>query len=73
MPWPDKKEKRPQEILDRLTAHRKGGRPRQRRQSWPATEGREKKGIEKNRSGKSRTGQLQLSDKGDRQGSISPC
>ena len=63
---------RPQEIRDRLTAHRKGGRRRQRRHSWPATEGREKKGIEKNRSGKSRTGQLQLSEKGTDRGLFPP-
>ena len=63
---------RPQEIRDRLTAHLKGGRPRQRRHSWPATEGREKKGIEKNRSGKSRTGQVQLSEKGTNRGLFPP-
>ena len=62
---------RPQEILDRLTAHRRGRR-RQRRHSWPATEGREKKGIEKNRSGKSRTGQVQLSEKGTNRGLFPP-
>ena len=72
MPRPDKRKMRPQEILDRLTAHRRGGPPRQRRHSWPATEGREKKGIEKNRSGKSRTGQLQLSEKGTNRGLFPP-
>ena len=72
MPSPDKKEKRRQAILDQLTAHRKGGRRRQRRQSWPATEGQEKKGIEENRSGKSRTGQLQLSEKGTYRGLFPP-
>ena len=63
---------RRQEILDRLTAHRKGRRRRQRRHSWPATEGREKKGIEENRSGKYRTGQLQLSEKGTNRGLFPP-
>ena len=63
---------RPQDILDRLTAHRKGRRPRQRRHSRPATEGREIKGIEKNRSGKSPTGQLQLSEKGTDRGLFPP-